>query len=394
MTTRTLNRSLLATMIGAVLAVGTAVASPAHAANGNGRARHDTDEEAAAKAKAKQAQRDERGDHVQANANGRAAVRVDERGRVDADANARAAAQLRAGRNQAAARAQMEARIAAARAERDQARARSEREQQAREQARLRGLADRDHDRALSPRPSDRALDRSPTHREIAPQAGVPYGQIVSAERHRRNEERAADRDRNRVSEQQRRIAIARERARQDSYRDLLAQRQRLAYQRSLDLQRANRLAQYRYQQQYYERLRQMRLRDSGYNWYNDPYVNAMPTYGYYRTGNYYQVNNYAADLLRQAVRLGYQEGYQAGRADLSDGWRYDYRNAFAYQDANYGYRGYYVDRAEYNYYFRQGFQRGYEDGYRSQYRYGRYDDGNPSILETVLSVILNLRGL
>ena len=72
----------------------------------------------------------------------------------------------------------------------------------------------------------------------------------------------------------------------------------------------------------------------------------------------------------------------QAGRADRMDGWRPDYRNSFAYQDGNYGYRGYYVDRREYNHYFREGFRRGYEDGYYRQSRYGRYDNGNYSLFE------------
>ena len=98
--------------------------------------------------------------------------------------------------------------------------------------------------------------------------------------------------------------------------------------------------------------------------------------------------------MLRQAIRYGYQEGYRAGRADRLDGWRPDYRNAYAYQDANYGYYGYYVNPREYNYYFRQGFRRGYDDGYGRSYRYGNYVDGNYLILQNVLSAILNLQHL
>ena len=51
---------------------------------------------------------------------------------------------------------------------------------------------------------------------------------------------------------------------------------------------------------------------------------------------------------------------------------RFDYRNNWAYRDANYGYTGMYVDQPQYNYYFRQGFQRGYEDGYYSRSQYAR----------------------
>ena len=76
------------------------------------------------------------------------------------------------------------------------------------------------------------------------------------------------------------------------------------------------------------------------------------------------------------------------------DGWAPSYRGSFAYQDAIYGYRGYYVSRSEYAHYFREGFRRGYEDGYYTRSRFGRYDDGNHSILQAVLSVILNLQNI
>ena len=87
--------------------------------------------------------------------------------------------------------------------------------------------------------------------------------------------------------------------------------------------------------------------------------------------------------LLRQAVNYGYQEGFRAGAADREDRWRADYENCFAYQDANFGYDGYYVDQADYNYYFRQGFQRGYEDGYYNRYQYGVYSNGSYSVRVT-----------
>ena len=73
-------------------------------------------------------------------------------------------------------------------------------------------------------------------------------------------------------------------------------------------------------------------------------------------------------NLLRQAVRDGYQEGYYAGRADRMDRWRFDYSNNYGYMDGTYGYNGYYVSRNDYRYYFRQGFQRGYQDGYNGRY--------------------------
>jgi hypothetical protein len=72
------------------------------------------------------------------------------------------------------------------------------------------------------------------------------------------------------------------------------------------------------------------------------------------------------------------------------DRWGYNYREAYAYQDANYGYYGYYVDRGTYNYYFREGFRRGYDDGYYSRYRYGRYHNNGYSLNDSVLRLILN----
>lgn len=164
-------------------------------------------------------------------------------------------------------------------------------------------------------------------------------------------------------------------------------------YARQLRDQRRNQ--QYRYQQQYFERLRQQQQRFSArnYNYYNDPYYYTPASYRYSYGGRSYETNRYGRDLMNQAVNYGYQEGLRAGQADRYDGWRNDYRNSYAYEDANYGYNGYYLDQGQYNYYFRQGFQRGYEDGYRDDYRYGRRgDDGNYGILASVLAVILGLQ--
>ncbi len=105
--------------------------------------------------------------------------------------------------------------------------------------------------------------------------------------------------------------------------------------------------------------------------------------------------------MLRQAVRNGYEEGVRAGLSDREDRWRSNYQDSYAYQDASYGYSGYYVGLTDYNYYFREGFRRGYEDGYNSyedgynsRYRYGTNSNGAFSILSGVLQTILNLQNL
>jgi len=122
---------------------------------------------------------------------------------------------------------------------------------------------------------------------------------------------------------------------------------------------------------------------------YNDY---GSPNYRYSRQGNYYETNQYGADLLRRAINNGYEEGFRAGLADRQDGWGYNYQDSGAYDDASYGYDGYYVDVDEYQYYFRQGFQRGYEDGYNGRSQYGQYNNGSYSILGTILNTILNLQ--
>ncbi|MFA6985319.1 MAG: hypothetical protein WC213_03840 [Arenimonas sp.] len=187
---------------------------------------------------------------------------------------------------------------------------------------------------------------------------------------------------------------IEQNRTQATQYSRQLQRQANLAQQETIQLQRQNRRSQSRYQQRYYDRLRQQLLsnRWNNYNYYNDPYFYTAPSYRYYRGGRYYMINTYAADLLRQALNYGYQEGYWAGRADREDGWRFNYRTLYPYRDANYGYYGFYVSQFEYNYYFREGFRRGYEDGYYGRRRYGRSYRGSDILLGTVLSVVLNLQ--
>ena len=179
-------------------------------------------------------------------------------------------------------------------------------------------------------------------------------------------------------------------------YRQHLEQQESLAQQHISLLQQQKRIAQHRFQEQYLERLRQqqIRLRDERYDYDHDPYFYTASIYRYNRGGRYYETNEYGAKMLRQAVNHGYEEGFRAGMADQQDRWGFNYRDSYAYRDANYGYSGYYVDRGDYNFYFREGFRRGYEDGYNSRYRYGRHSDGNYSILDNIVSQILNFQAL
>ena len=187
---------------------------------------------------------------------------------------------------------------------------------------------------------------------------------------------------------------IAQQKTRVAQYRQYSSQQRQKAQRATAALQQQNRTQQYRFVNDYNQRLWQQQQRSSSqqFNYDNDPYFYSAPIYRYQRAGQYYTLNQYGANLLRQAIDEGYGEGFRAGRADRMDNWRSDYRNSYAYQDASYGYSGYYLDRDEYSYYFRQGFQRGYDDGYYSRNRYGANNNGSYSILGSILSVILNLQ--
>jgi len=185
------------------------------------------------------------------------------------------------------------------------------------------------------------------------------------------------------------------EQQRATQYRQRLDQQVRFSQQQAAQLQQQKRANQYRAQQLYLAQLRQQQLRlQTARNYSNDPYIRTAPSYRYAYSGTTRETNQYGADVLRQAVNYGYQQGVRFGQADRQDGWAANYQNSAAYRDANYGYSGYYVDQADYNYYFRQGFQRGYADGYNSQSQYGTSLNGTSSILATLLSSILGLTSL
>jgi hypothetical protein len=196
-------------------------------------------------------------------------------------------------------------------------------------------------------------------------------------------------------AKQHRQAQVDQQQQRLTQYRDHLEQQQRLAQPRSAQLQHQNRHAQYSVQQQYMSRLHQQQLavqRQAPARYGNDPYFSTPATYRYSRGGRVYETNQYGVNLFRQAVNYGYDQGYRTGRADRQDRSHSDYQGSFAYQDANYGYGGFYIDRDDYNNYFREGFRRGYEDGYGARHQYGTYANGRATILGGVLGTILNFQ--
>jgi flagellar motor protein MotB len=178
-------------------------------------------------------------------------------------------------------------------------------------------------------------------------------------------------------------------------YRDHLDQQQRHAQAQSAELQQQHRQAQYTVQQQYVARLHQQQLtvqRQAPATYGRDRYFSTPVSVRYFRGGQFYETNQYGVNLLRQAVNYGYDQGYRTGLADRHDRSTFNFEGSFAYQDANYGYTGFYVDQDNYNHYFREGFHRGYEDGYGGHSQYGTYVSGRGTILGAVLGTVLNFQ--
>jgi hypothetical protein len=173
-------------------------------------------------------------------------------------------------------------------------------------------------------------------------------------------------------------------------YRQNLDRQQEYRRQNASQLQHDKRMAQYRQHQQYTQRMYEQQRRwenERNHNYYNDPFFHTAYDRRYYRGGVYYQTNRYGIQYLQQAANQGYEEGYYTGRADREDRWRSDYQGCYAYQDANYGYNGYYLSQDDYSYYFREGFRRGYDDGYNRNCR--PPTNGTYAILVGMAGIIL-----
>ena len=161
-------------------------------------------------------------------------------------------------------------------------------------------------------------------------------------------------------------------------------QRARLEYQQYLRTRspqdyREWQYAQQRAQQEYaqYQRAN---------NRYDDRFGNNNGRFRLYSNGSYYSTDQRGVNLLRQAVRNGYSQGYRQGQTDRRYGRSSNYYDDSQYRSGTYGYQSY-VARNQYQHYFQQGFQRGYEDGYNSTRQYGN----GANILGSILNTIINL---
>jgi hypothetical protein len=198
-------------------------------------------------------------------------------------------------------------------------------------------------------------------------------------------------------AKQHQQALVTQQQQRLTQYRDHLTQQQRVAQPKTAQLQQQNRHAQYAVQQQYVARLHQQQVTvqsQKAATYSRDPYFSTPANYRYSHGGHSYETNQYGVDLLKQAVNYGYDQGYRTGEADRQDRAASNYEGSFAYQDANYGYAGFYVDRDDYNFYFREGFRRGYEDGYGEHTQYGTYVNGKGTILDAVLGTIFTVEAI
>lgn len=66
-------------------------------------------------------------------------------------------------------------------------------------------------------------------------------------------------------------------------------------------------------------RQQEKNLRNNRHNYNNDPYFCTGANYRYRRDSRYCETNQYGANLLRETVNNGYQQGFLAGRADRQD---------------------------------------------------------------------------
>lgn len=251
--------------------------------------------------------------------------------------------------------------------------------------ARNSGKAGRDadrHDRQVAQGDSQRGRQQ-----DQRPQAQA----AKQAARQQERSDRKIDR---RLAKPEQDRLITQQKARVASYRNWSNGQRKQSQRIASAIKAQNRAAQYAYISDYNNRLyaQQQRYLTSSFDYYNDPYYYTAPSYRYLRDGSYYTINQYGVNMLNTAVNDGYGEGYRAGRADRMDGWRADYRSNWVYQNASYGYSGYYLDRGDYSHYFREGFRRGYEDGYYSRYQYGSYRNGSYAIIGAVLNSILGLQ--
>jgi hypothetical protein len=209
------------------------------------------------------------------------------------------------------------------------------------------------------------------------------------------NQQKQQDKQDQAQAKQHQQALVTQQQQRLTQYRDHLSQQQRVAQPQAAQLQQQHRTAQYNVQQQYVARLHQQEVTVQSQKpeiYGRDPYFSTPASFRYSRGGQSYETNQFGVDVLKQSVNYGYDQGYRTGEADRMDHAASNFEGSFAYQDANYGYGGFYVDRDDYNFYFREGFRRGYEDGFGGHTEFGTWVNGRGTILDAVLGSIFSVQ--
>ena len=241
-------------------------------------------------------------------------------------------------------------------------------------------------------------------HQQPAPQAQPRQGGGWRGEAQQRGNDRARD-DQARAEQaraEQQRAEQARAAAEQSQRRVAEQNYQwRDQQNRQAQQEQAERARQAQQREEQLERERQAqanraydrdRDRDRDFRDYDrDRDVRVIHNYRYNIRGVYRETNQFGADVLRQALDRGYDEGYRSGLNDRRDGVRSDFQRALDFESGSFGYAGGYVPADDYSYYFREGFQRGYDDGYWSRSNYGTFSNGKAAILGAVALGILGL---
>ncbi|MFL6466366.1 MAG: hypothetical protein ACJ72Z_00260 [Pyrinomonadaceae bacterium] len=117
----------------------------------------------------------------------------------------------------------------------------------------------------------------------------------------------------------------------------------------------------------------------------------ARETFRVYRGEHFYVTDYRGVELLRNGINEGYRRGFLEGEKDYQNRSYTGYRASETFKDGSIGYKNY-IDLDEYQYYFRRGFELGYYDGFDGFVRYGRVSDGNRTVLESVVSGVLDIR--
>jgi len=219
-----------------------------------------------------------------------------------------------------------------------------------------------------------RGVDRTRDDQSRADQARADQARADQA----RAEQARADQARAAAEQNQRRAA-----QQNDQWRD---RQQNQARQRD-QLERAQRAQQ----QAELERERQAQL-NRAYD--RDRDARLGYAYRYNIRGVYRETSQYGADVLRQAVNQGYEQGYRAGSIDRDDGAPANFQRALDFETDGFGYTGAYVPQSDYSYYFSEGFQRGYDDGYWNRSQYGTFLNGKAAILGAIALGIIGLTAI